>query len=109
MAENSSRQTGENDTCIHIFAVSAAMVGVCLTVIELCQIVTGLNRVGTLADNLLAVDALVFLVACVFSYAALRTRGQKRNDNIERVADIAFLLGLSGMVIICSLITYALV
>jgi hypothetical protein len=39
----------EQDICIHIFAVSSAMVGVCLTVIGLIRVVITLGRADTLA------------------------------------------------------------
>ena len=50
----------ERDICIHIFTVSSAMVGVCLTVIGLIRVVITLGRADTLTDDLLAGDALSF-------------------------------------------------
>src|ERR1044071_8170014 len=58
----------EQDICIHIFTVSSAMVGVCLTVIGLIRVVITLGRADTLADDLLAGDALLFLISCLLSY-----------------------------------------
>ena len=52
----------EQDICIHIFTVSSAMVGVCLTVIGLIRVVITLGTADTLADDLLATDALLFLI-----------------------------------------------
>jgi hypothetical protein len=49
----------EEDICIHIFTVSSAMVGVCLTVIGVIRVVITLGRADTLADELLARDAFV--------------------------------------------------
>ena len=49
----------EEDICIHIFTVSSAMVGVCLTVIGLIRVVITLGKADTLADDLLACDASV--------------------------------------------------
>ena len=60
----------EQDICIHIFTVSSAMVGVCLTVIGLIRVVITLGRADTLADDFLAGDALLFLVSCLLSYWA---------------------------------------
>ena len=61
----------EQDISIHIFTVSSAMVGVCLTVIGLIRVVITLGRADTLADDFLAGDALLFLVSCLLSYCAL--------------------------------------
>ena len=83
----------EEDFSVHILSVSAAMVGVCLTVIGLIRIVITLGKFDTIADNLLAVAALIFLISCFCSYWALRTRGVRRMHRLERIADAAFLVG----------------
>src|SRR5438094_2597859 len=57
----------EQDICIHIFTVSSAMVGVCLTVIGLIRVVITLGTADTLADDLLAADALLFLISSLLS------------------------------------------
>jgi Kef-type K+ transport system membrane component KefB len=96
----------EQDICIHIFTVSSAMVGVCLTVIGLVRVVITLGRADTLADDFLAGDALLFLVSCLLSYWALRSRSVRRMHRLEKVADAIFIIAMIGMVIICALITY---
>jgi hypothetical protein len=93
----------EEDICVNIFSVSAAMVGVCLTVIGLIHI----RKADTLADDLLAGDSVLFLSACLLSYWALRTRSARRMHRVERVADGIFLTALLLMVVICVFITYA--
>ncbi len=65
----------EEDISIHIFSVSAAMVGVCLTVIGIFQI-GKLKEVGSISDNILAINAMAFLCSCILSYITLRTRTQ---------------------------------
>jgi hypothetical protein len=97
----------EKDICIHIFTVSSAMVGVCLTVIGLIRVVITMGKADTLADDFLATDALLFLTSCLLSYWALRTRGLRRMHRIERAADAIFIVAMIGMVAICALITYS--
>src|SRR5580765_5471220 len=94
----------EEDVCIHIFGVSAGMVGVCVTVIGLLRVAFTIDKINTLADDLLAGDALVFLFACVTSYWALRTRSQQRMHQVERIADLLFLMGLVIIVGVCVLL-----
>ena len=96
----------EQDISIHIFTVSSAMVGVCLTVIGLIRVVITLGRADTLADDFLAGDALLFLVSCLLSYWALRSRSLRRMHRLEKIADGIFILAMIGMVVICALITY---
>ncbi len=98
----------EQDICIHIFTVSSAMVGVCLTVIGLIRVVITLGKADTLADDFLAADALLFLASCLLSYWALRSRGLSRMHRVERIADGIFIFAMIGMVVICALITYTI-
>ncbi|HET9856562.1 MAG TPA: hypothetical protein VFP99_01900 [Chthoniobacterales bacterium] len=97
----------EQDICIHIFTVSSAMVGVCLTVIGLIRVVITLGKADTLADDCLAIDALLFLTSCLLSYWALRSRGLRRMHRLERLADAIFIFAMIGMVAVCALITYS--
>jgi len=98
----------EQDICIHIFTVWSAMVGVCLTVIGLIRVVVTLGKADTLADDCLAIDALLFLISCLLSYWALRSRGVDRMHRVERIADAIFIFAMIGMVVICALITYTI-
>ena len=98
----------EEDICIHIFTVSSAMVGVCLTVIGLIRVVITLGKIDTMADDLLAGDALLVLVACLLSYWALRTRSLRRMHRVEQLADGIFILAMIVMTAVCGVITYAI-
>jgi hypothetical protein len=108
MADSKSRIPLEEDICVHIFTVSAAMVGVCLTVIGLIRIVITLQKTNTLADDLLAGDALLFLTSCMLSYWALRTRKVRRMHKVERIADTIFILAMFVMTGVSLFITYAI-
>jgi len=109
MGENGNDKTRlEEDICIHIFTVSSAMVGVCLTVIGVIRVVITLGKADTLADDLLACDALLFLTSCLLSYGALRARSFCRMHRIERAADVVFITAMVVMTLICGFITYAM-
>jgi len=99
----------EVDIAIHIFSVSAAMVGVCLTVIGIIHLVIGVRNVSTLTDDLLSLDSLLFLCACLLSYASIRSRSRRTRRRLEGIADGFFILALLLMVAVCVLITYALI
>ncbi len=94
----------------HIFSTSATLVGVCLTVIGLVRISNRLKNVSIIGDDLLALSSIVFLIACFLSYLGLRTRGSRQlRENLERIADVWFLVGLCMLAVICILIAYELV
>src|SRR2546425_6636399 len=102
MGSNGNDKTKlEEDICIHIFTVSAAMVGVCLTVIGLIRVVITLGKVDTMTDDLLALDALLFVIACLLSYWAMRTRSVRRMHRVERFADVIFIAAMLLMTAIC--------
>jgi hypothetical protein len=103
-----TRKRLDEDICVHIFTASAGMVGVCLTVIGIIRIVISIRQTDTVADDLLAADALLYLTACFLAYFALRTRSVKRNHGLEQAADIFFLLALVLTVAAASVITWAI-
>jgi uncharacterized membrane protein len=107
-SELAAKRQLEADICVHIFSVSAALVGVCLTVIGLLRVVITTNKVETVVDDFLAIDSIFFLFSCLLSYWALRTRSLYRMHRVERVADAIFLFGLFLMVLVCSLVAYAI-
>lgn len=98
----------EEDICVHIFTVSAAMVGVFITVIGLLRIVITIQKVDTIADDLVAANALLYMGACFLAYWALRTRSSRRMHRLERIADGLFLAGLGLTTAICCFMTYAM-
>jgi hypothetical protein len=108
MPDRPIRTQLEQDVCVHVFTVSAGMVGVCLTVIGLVRIVIAFRKVDTLADDLLAADAFLFLISCLCAYWALRTRNARRMHRVERIADSVFIAAMILMVCICGFITYAI-
>src|SRR6476646_4471198 len=87
MTESDKRRPLEEDICIHIFTVSSAMVGVCLTVIGLLRVVITIRKIDTLADDFLAFDAVLFLISCLSSYWAMRTKSHRRMHRVEWFAD----------------------
>jgi hypothetical protein len=98
--------TLEDDVCIHVFRASANMLGVCLTVIGLLRVLKEPGYLGVLGTTLLVTDATAFLVSCILSYIALRTRGKRRRYRIERTADVVFLSALSVMLLVCGLVAW---
>jgi hypothetical protein len=99
----------EDDVCIHIFSVSATLVGVCLTVIGIFKAINELKSFDSIGDNILAFNALVFLTSCIVAYIALRSRDVGRKRRLEKIADFIFIGGLILMVAVCSLIAYTFI
>lgn len=106
--DTSYAQVRRDDICGHIFAVSATLVGVCLTVVGMLRAVSRFRDLGTIAEELLSIDAAGYLVSCVIAYAALRTTDAARRRRLERYADTAFLMALVLMTAACVVIAWEL-
>lgn len=97
-----------DDICVHIFTVSATLVGVCLTVIGVLRLVPRQRASTTLIDDILSANAILFLAACATAYCALRMADMRRRRAVERYADVIFMLALGLMTVACALLTYDL-
>jgi hypothetical protein len=105
--ERAQKWTLESDICIHIFTVSAAMVGVCLTAIGLLRIAISIQKANSFADDILAATSVLFLASCLSAYWALRTRGTRRMRRLERIADLIFIVAMFLTVFACMFVTYS--
>ena len=108
MAHEPSKEFIEFDLSIHIFTVSATLVGVCLTVIGIMRHLGGV-RTQHVGEELLALDALLFLICCILSYLSLKARLGKYKRFWTNTADNLFMAAICLMVIICGLIVYEFV
>lgn len=106
--EHHSQATLDERACRMICPIAAAMVGVCLTAIGILRVVIAMRKANTLADDMLALDSVLFLVATLTSYCALRKGPGKRLHQLERVADVTFISAMSLMTLVALVITYAL-
>lgn len=105
---NASIRALDEQTCRLICPIAAAMVGVCLTGIGLLHVATVVRPQSTIADDLLSLDAALFLVAMLASYFALRVQSRIRLHGLERIADGAFIAAMLLLTLACFVITYAL-
>ncbi len=87
-------------------SVSSGMLGVCLTAIGLIGIVKSLSKLELLIDDLLAVDALLFVVVAVLSFLGMRTDLRKRWRGFGLTLDVFFCLGLVIMAAAAGLLAW---
>jgi len=85
----------------HILQTGSTMIGVCVTVITLVRATN--FHLKTYADNILGLDAIVFILSCFLSYVSMR---KENNRRFELMADNLFLVGMSIMVLVCLLILH---
>ena len=98
----------DEDICVHILTASSVMVGVCLTVVGILRMVIKLRSQDVTGDDLLSINAMLYLLAALLSYWALRTRNRKRNHRIAYAADGVFIAGMIFTLINTGFITWAM-
>ncbi|HEX5829431.1 MAG TPA: hypothetical protein VFY16_00530 [Gemmatimonadaceae bacterium] len=103
------RTPESGEISVHIFIASATLVGVCLTVIGIFQALSRATRIDHIADEILSLDAIGFLVACLFAYTALRQRDARVRRRCARVAHVVFITALAIMTATCMLMAYELI
>ncbi len=94
---------------MHVFSISAALVGVCLTAIGILRLVTSQTRTETIGDELLAADSILFMLCCFLSFWSFKTARERLRRTLRLIIDGLFMLGLSIMVVVCAVIAYAIV
>ncbi|MGH8672327.1 MAG: hypothetical protein ACREUA_09905, partial [Burkholderiales bacterium] len=109
MPGESSHEQREHDLTMHVFSISAAMVGVCLTAIGILQLIATQTKVHTLGDDLLAMDAVLFVCCCFLSFWSFKARQARLRQRLRFLVDVLFMVALVVMVLICAIIAYALV
>lgn len=109
MAEGPSHEQREHDLTMHVFSISAAMIGVCLTAIGILQLVAAETKVQTIGDELLAADAVLFVVCCFLSFWSFKTGHLATRRKLRLLVDGLFMLALVLMVGVCTIIAYALI
>jgi len=83
------------------------MLGVCMTVISIVKLTQSNRGIAYWVDDLLALDALIFLASSIFSYLSIRSNSKK--VYFEDIADKFFMLALLCMGAAVILLTYEIV
>ncbi len=95
----------DNTISKHILPTSATMVGVCMTVISILKL--SANSSNTWADEILAVDSLLFIMSAIFSYVSIRN--ELEESKYEDWADKIFIFGLVVMTFACFIVVFTVV
>jgi hypothetical protein len=98
----------EQDLTMHLFTVSAAMVGVCLTAIGLLRLIAAQTKIQTLGDDLLAINAVLFIFCVFIAFWSFKTKSPTTRQRLRWTVDALFLIALSFMGAICAMIAYAI-
>ena len=108
--ESNGAKTEEHEHGLtqHVFSISASMVGICMTGISLLSVVATQKKIRTFGDELLAVDAVLFMTCCFVSFWSFKTKNNTHRRVLRWVVDSLFMIGLLVMVVVSGLIAYAI-
>jgi len=95
---SSQQRTWLREELLQLLSLSGTLAGLCITGVALFHTLGRSSFSQTIADDALAISALLFLVCTYLIFFALRTRHDPLALALERTADILFLLALTGMV-----------
>lgn len=98
MNDSSRNGTWLREELLHLLTLAGTLAGFCITGVTLFHTMNRASLAATIADDALALSALVFLACTYIIFFALRTTRQTLALVLERIADILFLLALTGMV-----------
>jgi signal transduction histidine kinase len=87
-----------NKTSPHILGSATNLLGFCLVVISSIHIAQ--KTQNSYADEFVSIIALLLTISCIFSFASIKTDNIKKEIMLERIADLLFVLALSGIFII---------
>ena len=93
-----------NNTSQHILNTSASLLGFCLFVITSFNISNKLE--SSIIDDLTSAVAILLGFSCFFSFFSIRTNHPTKEKRLETMADYFFIISLSGILIIISLIIF---
>jgi hypothetical protein len=96
-ADNSlaARVARDRDVLLRLLSVTASLAGLCIAALGFLEATERRELATSYADEVIAVDALLF-VSCVYLILwALRTQSLRRADMLSRVINVVFLLALT--------------
>lgn len=107
-AERTTPKAMDDTLFGHIMMQASMKVGMCLTLLGLVKVVEGAKGQMMIADEILAVDALLFLVSNLTAYHALKQTNTKRKAQFGRVGDVLFTVALALLATVCALLALQL-
>ena len=93
---------------LQLLVLSGTLAGLSITGLTIFIKENRVRLAATIADDMLAFVALIFLLATYLFFFSLRTSNQNLAVKLESTGDILFLLALTGMVATGFIILYTI-
>jgi hypothetical protein len=96
-----------NNKSPHILSTASNLLGFCLLVLTSLKI--SQFQEATIIDEFTGAAAILLMAASVLSFLSLRARKEKQSENLEKVADVIFLIALLIIFTITVLVAFFIV
>jgi hypothetical protein len=96
------------DEMLHLLALSGTFAGLSITGVTLFHTLRTNAIATTIADDLLALAALLFLLCTYLIFFALKTKSQAASTRLGQVVDAFFLIALTAMVVSGFIMVYSI-
>ena len=98
MTSSPPKGTWIREELLHLLSLSGTLAGLCIAGVALFHTLGRPSLPETIADDTLAISALLFLMCTYTIFFALRTKRHAIALVLEKIADVLFFLALTGMV-----------
>jgi len=98
-------ETDLRELLLRLLPMSASLAGICIAAVTLFPTK---DRLATIADDLLAVCAFLFLISTYLSFWALRTRRHRLFNKLAGISDSTFFGALTLLVGVGFLMVYTI-
>ena len=104
-----ARVARDRDVLLRLLSVTASLAGLCIAALGFLEAAERSQLDHSYADELIALDAFLF-VGCVYLILwALRTTSVERAVRLARIVDVVFLFALTTLLLAAAYIIYYLV
>jgi hypothetical protein len=99
----------QRDLILRLLPPTATLAGLCLAGVSLFSIHPRLNKSDTIIDDILAVNALLFLISFYLTMWSVRTKTKSTALKLSYWVDHIFLLAITLLVLIGFLMVYTVI
>ncbi len=96
----------DRDVLLRLLSVTASLAGLCIAALGFMEYSSPDATLRTLADELIAVDAFIFVICVYLILWALRTSSLRRARLLARTINAFFLFALTTMLLSATYIVY---
>ena len=101
-----ARVARDRDVLLRLLSVTASLAGLCIAALGFLEASDRPSLEQSYADELIAIDAILFVVCVYLILWALRTQSLKRARALSRLVDAVFLFALTTLLAAATYIIY---